>query len=594
MERTTGLWLAVFASLKHTYRWAVAAALMILAPLAANAADAGYTDRIIVKYRSTQTTGIAKAAQLRGTDLPAARMGLAMRSLRITAFGSHVLKADRKLTQVEAERLAADIEAADPNVEYAEPDYMMHVAFTPNDPRYNEQWNLFESTAGINAPAAWDKSSGSGVVVAVLDTGYRPHTDLAANILQGYDFVSEVFTANDGDGRDTDARDPGDWAEINACGDHVPFFAPEPSTWHGTHVAGIIAARTHNSKGVAGVAYNAKIVPARVLGKCGGLTSDIADAVLWAAGIAVPGVPANANPAKVINISLGHDGTCSNTMQIAIDSARARGASVIVAAGNYTEDSVLFTPANCNGVVGVTSVNRSGGRSDFSNFGMLVKLAAPGGERPTVVANDILSTMNTGATTPGSDTYLTYHGTSMAAPTVSGVVALMLSVKPTLKPDDVTFILQSTTRQFPSACSECGAGIVNARAAVDAAMGSPPGVAEVGPNDSIAQAQAIANANTIVNAAMSSSSDSDYTRVSVPGGRTLSATLIPNPNSDYDVEIYDSSGTLVASARAGTGVVDIATVRNFGRVAGNYYVRAFYYSGGTGNTNGKYALRLNW
>jgi serine protease len=245
-------------------------------------------------------------------------------------------------------------------------------------------------------------------------------------------------------------------------------------------------------------------------------------------------------------------------------------------------------------VVAVASVNRSGGRSSFSDYGSLVKLAAPGGEKPGADSNNILSTLNAGTTTPGSDSYVFYRGTSMAAPTVSGVVALMLSVKSTLKPDDVTFLLQSTSRQFPSACSECGAGIVNARAAVDAASGSPPGIAEVGPNDSTATAQAIANANTIVNASMSSSSDSDYYRVSLPGGRTLTATLIPNPNSDYDLDIYDSSGTLVASGRAGTGVVDVATYKYFGRVAANYFVRVFYYGGGTGTTTGKYALRLNW
>ena len=577
MKRTSGLWLIVFASFG----------------VAAHAADAGYTDRIIVKYRTAPASALAETAKLRGTELPAARMGLAMRSLRITALGSHVLKTDRKLSLDEAERLAADIEAADPNVEYAEPDLIMRAAFTPNDPRYNEQWNLFESAGGINAPAAWDRSTGSGVVVAVVDTGYRPHADLNANILQGYDFISDPFTANDGGGRDTDARDPGDWLDPGDCGPHDPFDL-SPSTWHGTHVAGIIAARANNARGVAGVAYNARIVPARVLGKCGGLTSDIVDAVLWAAGVPVPGVPQNANPAKVINISLGTTGSCGTSMQSAINSARSLGASVIVAAGNDTEDSVNFTPANCNGVVAVASVNRSGGQSSFSNFGALVKLAAPGGERPGVASNDILSTLNNGMTTPGSDSYFTYHGTSMAAPTVSGVVALMLSVKPTLKPDDVTFLLQSTTRHFPSVCSQCGAGIVNARAAVDAATGSPPGVPEVGPNDSTAQAQAIANANTIVNASMASSSDSDYYRVSLPGGRTLTATLIPNPNSDYDLDIYDSSGTLVGSARAGTGVVDVATYQYFGRVSANYFVRVFYYSGGTGATNGKYALRLNW
>ena len=582
-------------NMKHaTYRWALSAALAILAPLAANAADASYTDRIIVKYRTTPASSVAQAAQMRGTELPAARMGLAMRSLRITALGSHVLKADRKLSLAEAERLADDIMAADPNVEYAEPDRIMHVTFTPNDTRYNEQWNLFESTAGINAPAAWDRSTGSGVVVAVLDTGYRPHGDLNANILQGYDFISDAFTANDGGGRDNDARDPGDWLDPGDCGPHDPFDLV-PSSWHGTHVAGIIAARTNNSRGVAGVAHNARVVPVRVFGKCGGSTSDIVDAILWAAGVPVQGTPANANPAKVINMSFGSPGGCGTSMQSAINSARSMGASVVAAAGNDGLDGWDFAPASCSGAVSVASVNRSGGKSSFSNFGTVVKLAAPGGEKPVVSeANDILSTLNNGSTSPGSDNYVFYHGTSMATPQVSGVAALMLSLKPTLKPDDVTYLLQSTTRHFPSACSQCGAGIVNARAAVDAATGSPPGVAEVGPNDTSSQAQAIANANTIVNAAMSSTADSDYTSVSLPAGRWLTATLIPNPNSDYDLQLYDGGNTLLAVSRFGTGVVDTVTVRNISRANATYYVRVVYYSGSSGTTNGKYALRLNW
>jgi serine protease len=569
-----------------------AALLMALAPLTASAADAAYTDRIIVKYRGAAASSTTEAAQMRGTELPAARMGLGMRRLRTTAFGSHVLKADRKLSLAEAKLLAADIAASDPNVEYAEPDLMMRATFTPNDPRYNEQWHYFESTGGINAPAAWDRSTGSGVVVAVLDTGYRPHADLNANILQGYDFISDTFTANDGNGRDTDARDPGDWMDPGDCGDHFPFELV-PSSWHGTHVAGTIAARTNNSRGVAGVAYNARIVPARVLGKCGGFTSDIADALVWAAGVPVSGVPQNANPAKVINLSLGSFGTCGTTMQSAINSARSLGASVIIGAGNAEADASEYTPANCSGVVAVASVNRSGGRSNFSNYGYVIELTAPGGQRPTS-PDSILSTLNTGTTTPGSDSYGLFWGTSMAAPHVSGVAALMLSVKPTLKPDDVTFLLQSTTRHFPNACAQCGAGILNARAAVDAANGSPPGVGEVGPNDTLAQAQVIANANTIVNAAMSSTSDSDYTSVSLGAGRTLSATLIPNPNSDYDLEIFDAGGNLLASSRFGTGIVDVATFRNISRGTVTYYVRAFFYSGGSGSTNGKYALRLNW
>jgi serine protease len=579
--------------LRGAHCCALAAALTLLA-LAANAADAGYTDRIIVKYRTAAATAVAETARLRGTELPAARMGLAMRRLRTTGLGSQVLKADRRLSLAEAEHLAADIEASDLNVEYAEPDRIMRAAFTPNDTRYNEQWHYFESTAGINAPLAWDRASGSGVVVAVVDTGYRPHADLSGAILPGYDFISDVFTANDGDGRDSDARDPGDWEDPGDCGPHDPFDL-SPSTWHGTHVIGTIAARTNNSRGVAGVAFNARVVPVRVLGKCGGFTSDIADGVLWAAGGAVPGVPANANPAKVINISLGSGGGCGSTMQNAVGSARALGASVIAAAGNSNMDGSDFSPADCYGVVAVASVGRAGARASTSNFGTTVDLAAPGGEKNDASSRWILSTFNTGTTTPGTDTYGFYAGTSMAAPHVSGVAALMLSLKPTLTPDDVTFLLQSTSRHLPVTCFElCGAGIVNARAAVDAATGSPPGIAEVGPNDSLATAQPVPNPNTIVNAAMASSTDSDYVRVNLPAGRRMFVTLIPNPTSDYDLEMYDSAGTLLSASRQGTGVVDSVIATNTGGTSTIYYMRVFYYSGGSGATNGKYALRLNW
>ena len=233
-------------------------------------------------------------------------------------------------------------------------------------------------------------------------------------------------------------------------------------------MAGTIAARTNNSLGVAGVAFNARIVPARVLGKCGGYTSDIADAIIWTSGGAVAGVPANANPAKVLSISLGGSGACGATTQNAINSARSRGASVIVAAGNSNANASNFSPANCTGVVTVAAVGRNGGKASYSNFGATVEVAAPGGSGG---ANSVLSTLNSGSMGPGADSYALYNGTSMATPHVSGVVALMLSVKPTLTPDQVTSILQSTARAFPATCSQCGSGIVNANAAVDAAIG---------------------------------------------------------------------------------------------------------------------------
>jgi serine protease len=570
---------------------------MLLSPVVASAADAGFTDRIIVKYRNTSAAAAAagQTAQLRGTDLPAARLGVTMSRVRATALGSQVLKVDRRLSIVEAEQLARDIVASDPNVEYAEPDRIMRRTLTPNDTRYNEQWHYFEAAGGINAPPAWDKSTGSGVVVAVIDTGYRPHADLAANILPGYDFIGDTFVANDGNGRDSDASDPGDWINPGECGPGDPA-AFEASSWHGTHVAGTIAALTNNGSGVAGVAFNARVIPARVLGKCGGYTSDIADAIVWTSGGVVAGVTTLANPAKVLSISLGGSGACGTTTQNAINSARSRGASVVVAAGNSNANASNFSPANCTGVVTVAAVGRNGGKASYSNFGATVEVAAPGGSGGV---NSVLSTLNAGSMGPGADSYALYNGTSMATPHVSGVVALMLSVKPTLTPDQVTSILQSTARAFPATCASCGSGIVNANAAVDAAIGGtppdPPGtIAEVEPNNSRAAAQLISTDNTTVNGTMASSSDNDYYRLTLPAGATLVATLTPNPTSDYDLYVYNSNGSLIGSSELGTGAVDTVSVTNTGTSAFVRYVRVIRWSGGTGATNGKYTVNMNW
>jgi serine protease len=561
------------------------------------AADAGFTDRIIVKYRNTSAVAAAagQATQLRGTDMPAARLGVTMSRVRATALGAQVLKADRRLSLAEAEQLARDIAASDPAVEYAEPDRILRRTLTPNDPRYNEQWHYFETAGGINAPPAWDKSTGTGVIVAVIDTGYRPHADLAANILPGYDFISDTFVANDGGGRDSDASDPGDWINAGECGPGDPASF-EASSWHGTHVAGTIAARTNNSLGVAGVAFNARVIPARVLGKCGGFTSDIADAIVWTSGGVVSGVTTLTNPAKVLSISLGGSGSCGTTTQNAINSARSRGASVVVAAGNSNANAANFTPANCSGVVTVAAVGRNGGKASYSNFGATVEVAAPGGSGGV---NSVLSTLNAGTTTPGADNYALYNGTSMATPHVSGVVALMLSAKPTLTPDQVTSILQSTARSFPATCSQCGSGIVNANAAVDAAIGGtppdPPGtIAEVEPNNSRAASQLISTDNTTVNGTIGSTSDNDYYRVSLPAGATLVSTLTPNASSDYDLYVYNSNGALIGSSELGTGAVDTVSVTNSSTGALTRYVRVIRFSGGTGATNGKYTLNLNW
>jgi serine protease len=460
-----------------------AAALIVAAPLVAGAAgqDAAQathyvaqTDRLIVKYKDdgdTSKTGVAARGIDRARqaliDRAGQTYGATLRALRATANGANVLQLNRTMSLDEARQLAAELRSRDATVEYAEPDRIMVPLATPTDPSYTQQWDLYEATGGINAPAAWDKSTGAGINVAVIDTGYRPHADLSGQIVQGYDFISTATVANDGGGRDTDASDPGDWAPAGSCGTGIPA-ADQNSSWHGTHVSGTIAARTNNGLGVAGIAYNAKIVPARALGRCGGYTSDIADAIVWASGGTVTGVPANANKARVLNLSLGGTGACDTTTQNAINSARSRGAVVVVAAGNANTNASNTNPANCSGVITVAATNRSGGKASYSNYGTNVTIAAPGGDNGA----GILSTLNSGTTTPASDNYAYYMGTSMATPHVAGVVALMLAANPNLTPDDVAARLKSTARAFPAPCSGCGAGIVNAAAAVNAALAS--------------------------------------------------------------------------------------------------------------------------
>jgi len=569
----------------------------------AAAADPAPTDRLIVKYRDGAPGAARGAAAALQGDLHRVardvglRRGVQMSLLRHGAFDVHVMRMDRRLAHAEAQALAQELMASDPEVAYAEPDRILHPQLAPNDTQYGQQWHYHEATGGLNLPAAWDKSTGTGVVVAVLDTGYRPHADLAPNILPGWDVIADTFVAADGTARDNDAKDPGDFTAAGACGGGQPA-QDETSSWHGTHVAGTIAAVTHNGSGVAGVAFGAKVVPVRVLGRCGGYTSDIADGIVWASGGSVAGLPANANPARVLNLSLGGRGACDVTSQNAINSARSRGSVVVVSAGNSNADAANFSPAGCSGVITVAATNRSGGRAYYSNFGAKVAVAAPGGDMRAGAANGILSTLNAGATTPGADSTAWYQGTSMAAPHVAGVAALMLARNPALSPDDVAARLKSSARPFPAACSGCGAGIVNASAAVDAAGGtappppsSIPTVVEVEPNNSPSGAQSVVRPAN-VEGAMGGTTDSDYFRVSVGAGQVLTATLTPNPASDYDLYVYNGAGTLVASSIKGTGAVDSVSVTHSGAATATYTVRVRYYSGGTGATSGRYTLAI--
>jgi serine protease len=440
-------------------------------------------EKVIVTYTSKAAEAGSNAAAASDATAKGAETGESLSFERRLAGGAALVDLGGKASKQDLTEVMAAFRA-DPSVATVEPDIRAYaMAVTPNDTEYLKQWDLTEATGGMNVPGAWDKSTGSGVTVAVIDTGYAAHTDLAANVVSGYDFISTSADARDGNGRDSDAKDEGDWnATAGECGTGSQAGS---SSWHGTHVAGTIAATTHNSKGIAGIAYSAKIQPVRVLGKCGGSSADIADAITWASGGTVPGIPANANPAKVINMSLGgSSATCPSVYQNAINGAVSRGTTVVVAAGNSNANASAFTPANCAGVINVASTNRAGSRSYYSNFGSNIDVSAPGGETRnatdtpgtvTTPENAILSTLNSGATTQSAENYKPYQGTSMAAPHIAGLAALLKSAKSTLTPAEIESAIKSNARALPGTCTGgCGAGIADATKTVNAVTGTTP------------------------------------------------------------------------------------------------------------------------
>ncbi len=446
------------------------------------------TNQLIVKYNGqSHPGGDNRQAGVDRLGLLSATAGMTLEYVRDVVGDTHILRLPRRLPVADVEVIAQRI-AGLPGVEYAEPDRLMFPALTPNDESYPSQWHYFEPH-GINAPFSWDITTGSSQIkIAIIDSGITDHPDLAGRWVGGYDFITHVPFANDGDGRDGDPHDPGDW--VTGAEAAAGPFAGCPvthSTWHGAHIAGTVAAGSNNRIGVAGVNWVSQLVPVRVTGKCGGYISDVADGMRWAAGLPVAGAPENDHPAKVLNVSVGGIGQCSSTYQRAIDAINAAGAIIVVAANNYASnlDFNTFQPANCNGVITVAATDRDGDKALYSNYGRIVKISAPGGEIFTsspspAPQNGILSTRNAGLTTPGDHTYGYAQGTSMAAPHVAGVVSLMVSLDASLTVTRSLQILQSTARPFPagSFCnpSRCGSGIVDAAAALDA-IGTPPATA---------------------------------------------------------------------------------------------------------------------
>ena len=344
-----------------------------------------------------------------------------------------------------------------------------YVSSTPSESAFTNGtlWGL-KGNFGAKVTDAWSKTQGkSDVVVAVLDTGITTHTDLGPQV-SGYDMISELGVANDGNGRDANPADPGDWISQNdsdglTFGGQLRGCRVGESSWHGTHVAGTVNAAI-NGVGSVGVAPLVRVQNVRVLGKCGGLTSDIAAGIIWAAGGYVAGVPANSSPADVISLSLGGGRGCSSVEQEAINYALGQGAILTIAAGNDNADAAESAPGNCAGVITVAASDSSGKRAWFSNYGATVEIAAPG--------VSIYSTVNSGTTAPVAQDYVSWNGTSMATPHVAGVVALMLSRNPNLTPAQVLERIQNNATAFGGGVCDvdpaktCGSGIINAGLAV--------------------------------------------------------------------------------------------------------------------------------
>jgi serine protease len=618
-----------------------AAALLLATPVYATRAALPAVDgEVIVAFKPGASTTRKHVLAARGfsDNGTEARKTLADRAATLGARWGHSLQAGMavgpdaqvmRLPGMDAAALARQL-SADPDVLYAVPNGRKRATVAPNDTLYPQvatgarpsgpasgQWYLRAPdnvvTSAINVEAAWARTRGNAnVVVAVLDTGVRfEHPDLGrvatgGRLLPGYDMVSDSAVGNDGDGRDSDASDPGDWTTAAENSDrNSKFYKCDPSgsgqavasssSWHGTATASLIGAATDNSLGMAGTAPNVRVLPVRVLGKCFGNDSDIVAGMRWAAGISVPGLPDNPTPARVLNMSLGGEGACTATYQQAVNEIVAKGVVIVAAAGNSAGGPVS-TPANCNGVIGVLALRHVGTKVGFSDLGSEIAIAAPGGNCVNTAAGSaclypILAATNSGSQGPAasvwSDSFNITVGTSFSSPLVAGVVGLMVSLAPSLEPARVRQVLQSTARPFPTtggdngpgqpvvtACrapsagveqlqcycntAYCGAGMLDARAAIAAVdvglrsnaqvdvIGTPtPGAAL-----SLSGASSVAATGTTIR-------NYDWTLIDgggiVPGftgaTNTPTVTVTPNAAGSFTVRLTltDSAGTLVSS-----------------------------------------------
>ncbi|WP_308369976.1 S8 family peptidase [Streptomyces sp. McG3] len=488
MKRTIRKAIIVSAAGSVLLALAATGPLAVASPAAVpDVTDATAAGRVIVSYKASAAEARSDKAAAADTTDKAQDVDQRLRFQGRAPTGDVVINLGGRQSRAEVAEVLAEYRS-DPSVAFVAPELVMKSMAEggdPSDTRYGEQWDLFEPVGGMNVPAAWAKSTGQGTNVAVIDTGYVRHSDLGANVRGGHDFISSAASARDGDGGDSNPNDEGTWGSAQECGTKTDV----KSSWHGTHVAGTIAAIADNGKGIAGVAHQAKILPVRALGKCGsGGSLDIAIGIQYAAGVPMTNFPTSPDPAEVINLSLGGASkTCPWYYQNAIDKAVARGTTVVVAAGNSNEDVSGHTPANCNNVITVASTNRQGDRAFYSNFGAKVDVAAPGGEvrraedapgTVTTPENGILSTVNTSQAGPtGRESYAPMMGTSMAAPHIAGLAALLKSADPGLSPARIETLIKGNARSLPGTCTGgCGAGIADSTKTLAALSSSSEGL----------------------------------------------------------------------------------------------------------------------
>ena len=506
---------------------------------------------------------------------------------RTLGTGAKLIRMGRTIDVAERKQLEAEL-MKHPSIRAVEPNGRLYRAMEPNDPLFAQQWHYQGGGMGINATEAWDSADGTGYIVAVLDTGELQHEDLTGQFVAGYDFISDPANARDGDGRDADPTDTGDWDD------------KYDSSWHGTHVAGTVAANTNNAIGVAGVAHGAKVQHVRVLGNQGGSFADINDAIVWASGGTVPGVPDNATPAHIINLSLGGATACPTAMQDAINVAIGNGTTVVVAAGNSGTDIAGYSPAGCNGVIAVAGTGPNNTKYARTNYGPGISVAAPAGSGVVPETDQVLSTLNTGTEGPLADAYAWYAGTSMAAPHVAGTAALMMQAAAEhLPPDEVETILENTGYAANGLVTDCNtssrwcASLIDAGRAVAVAAGdeplppTPPGPPPPPPP------VVLVNDVAVEVGALSAGSEKFYSLEVPANAGNLTFDMTPGTGATGDSDLYVRFGSAPTSSTydcrpySGGTVTETCTFPN--PQAGTWHVRIAAYSASNGYTvKGKY------